>query len=101
MNDDTVTQYPKHRKRRRKSIPFLPIGRRLTKMRETVCPNQAELCRTIGIEPNRWNQYEKGTRRIPPDIAVKVNEQYGVTTDWIYCGDRSGLSVQLNKLLPQ
>lgn len=60
-------------------------------MREALGLSQAELCRAIGIAPNRWNQFEQGKRRITVDVARRLKKNYGVTLDYIYEGDLSGL----------
>lgn len=81
------------------------VRQRVILTRETLLGmNQAELCRTIGIEPNRWNQYEtwtaKSPRRITDDIVRKLRRKHGITLDWIYCGDPSGLPRRLSDKLP-
>lgn len=61
-------------------------------------PVQADLCRAIGVEPNRWNQYEGGgtpRRRITLAVVEKLKRRFGVTSDWIYFGDLRGLPREL------
>jgi DNA-binding XRE family transcriptional regulator len=83
-----------------KKRPFADIGRRLTVFREAIGISQAQVCRDIGVAPNTWNQYEKGIREIPPTTAVKLHRKYGVTTDWIYDGDRTMLPAGIERKLP-
>lgn len=71
------------------------IARRLTQSRDALELNAADLCRQISIAPNRWSQYERGDRRITLQIAIKLCERYGLTLDWIYRGDPSGLPQRL------
>jgi transcriptional regulator with XRE-family HTH domain len=82
-----------------KKRPFTDIGRRLTAMRVALRLTQAQVCRDIHINPNTWNQYEKGVREIPPLIAIRLRKRYGVTTDWIYDGDRTMLPTILDRQL--
>lgn len=66
-------------------------ARRLTRLRTALKLSQADLCRRIDVAPNRWNQYETGERRITIDVAARLNKAFGVTLDYIYLGDESGL----------
>jgi DNA-binding XRE family transcriptional regulator len=36
--------------------------------------------------------WEVGNNGVPWQVAVECKKRFGVTTDWIYLGDRSGLS---------
>lgn len=67
------------------------VSERLRQLRAALGISQAQLCRRSGIEPNAWNNYEKGRNRISIDHALKVKRTFGVTTDWIYQGDLSGV----------
>ena len=67
------------------------IGNRLRALRAAVAPSQAEFCRRLGVATNTWNQYEKGASRPDLDHATKIVQAFGVTLDWIYLGDISGL----------
>lgn len=69
----------------------IAISRRLKMMREAIKLSQAQLCREIGVAQNRWNQYETGERRITLDVALRLKRRFGVTRDWIYDGDISGM----------
>jgi transcriptional regulator with XRE-family HTH domain len=52
---------------------------------------QADACRAAKIEPNTWNQYEKGINRISLDKAALICEAFNVTLDWLYRGNAAGL----------
>lgn len=67
------------------------IARRLERLRKTLNMSQADMCRRLGVAPNRWNQYESGSRRITLEVAGKLRDTFGVTSDWIFFGDESGL----------
>lgn len=71
---------------------IMVIASRLFALREyALNMSHAELCRRTGLAENRWSQYESGKRRITVDAASSLKDEFGVTLDWIYFGDRSGL----------
>ena len=75
------------------------IAKRLVTTRRALGLKQSDFCQQIGVEKNVYNPFEKGRRRITVDVAIKIYERFGVSLDWIYCGDTSHLSVELyNKL---
>ena len=47
------------------------------------------------LKPNRYNQYESGARSLSIDAAHRICDEYGVTLDWLYRGDRSTLAHKL------
>ncbi len=67
------------------------IGPRLELTREALELSAAQLCRRIDCAQNRWSQYESGERPITMEIADKLCDEFSLTLDWIYRGDRSGL----------
>lgn len=71
------------------------IARRLTQLLEALKINAAELCRQTGLSTNRWSQYETAERRITLDAALILCDRYGITLDWIYFGDISGMPQRL------
>jgi len=75
------------------------VAHRLRSMREALGLNQADFARSIDIAANRWNQYEKGERMITLAVATACCEAHGVTLDWIYRGDPSGLPMRLHQRL--
>jgi transcriptional regulator with XRE-family HTH domain len=77
------------------------ISARLVRLRAALRLSQAEMCRAIDVAPNRWNQYESGERRITLEVAGKLRQRFGVTADWIYFGDESGLPQRLTDRFPE
>jgi transcriptional regulator with XRE-family HTH domain len=76
------------------------IAERLKRTRQALGMSQAQWCRLTGIEPQAWNNYEKGIRRISLEQAIRVCQATGVTTDWIYRGlMSSGLPVNIQTAL--
>ena len=76
---------------RRMSSATHEVSRRLQLFRRRLGISQAELCRAIECRTNRWSQYESGERRITLEVAETLCDVYGLTLDWIYRGDPSGL----------
>jgi transcriptional regulator with XRE-family HTH domain len=74
------------------------IGLRLAALRDLTGLKQEPFAEGLGITQPAWNQYEKGRRRITLDVAASVAEKYGVTLDWIYKGEVSGLPIRLEAL---
>lgn len=79
---------------------YSEIGARLkaTRLYFSADP-QKEWAARNGFNPTQYNRWERGTRRIPVDAAVKLSETYGLTLDFIYRGRRDGLSETLSKSL--
>jgi transcriptional regulator with XRE-family HTH domain len=47
------------------------------------------------LKQNRYNQYESGVRPLTIDAAHRICDEYGVTLDWLFRGDRSRLAHHL------
>jgi transcriptional regulator with XRE-family HTH domain len=75
------------------------IGSRLRKLRKSLGLTQTDLAEKLGITQSAWTQYETGTRKISIEVAAVVSRRFGVTLDWIYLGDPSGLPMRLAALL--
>jgi len=76
------------------------IAKRLIRTREAIgYLEQAEFCRQIKIDKTVYNPFEKGRRRITLDVAMKIRARFGISLDWIYCGDSSHLPGQLYEKL--
>lgn len=67
------------------------LAGRLETTRIALGMSAADLCKRIGIKPNRWSQYESGERRITEAVAVALCDEFALTLDWIYRGDPSHL----------
>src|SRR6516225_4349969 len=68
---------------------------RLRHTREALGLNQKEFAMRANLKPNRFRQYESGARPLTIDAALSICDQYGVTLDWLYRGDRSTLPHRL------
>ncbi len=71
------------------------IGERLLLTRQALGLAQKDFADRAGLAANTYNQYESG-RNIPAlDRAHALCDAYGLTMDWIYRGDPSGLRYEL------
>jgi transcriptional regulator with XRE-family HTH domain len=73
----------------------VPVGKRLRLTREALRLGQREFAARVQIAPNTYNQYEQGTRLIPPGRATTLCDEYQLTMDWIYRGDPGNLPYKL------
>lgn len=76
------------------------IARRLRALMEALDRNQASFAALIGISQPALNNYLKAIRRPELDVAINIQTKTGVTLDWIYLGDRSGLPSKMLEILP-
>ena len=76
------------------------IARRITALRTALGHNQSAFAALVGVSQPAMNNYESGLRRPDLDVAVKIHQRTGVTLDWLYLGNRSGLPAHLLALLP-
>lgn len=76
------------------------IARRLGALMTALGHNQAGFAALIGISQPALNNYLKAIRRPDLDVAINIQIKTGVTLDWLYLGDRSGLPAKLLTVLP-
>lgn len=78
--------------------PYANIAIRLMAIRKSQSQDsQKEWAERHGFSPTQYNNWEKGTRRIPVDSAERLCDSYGITLDFIYRGRRDGLSENMRK----
>jgi DNA-binding XRE family transcriptional regulator len=75
------------------------IAARLRATREAFGLGQNEFARRAGIASNTYNQYEQARNLPRLDFANQICDTYGVTLDWIYRGDPSGLPIRIANLM--
>jgi transcriptional regulator with XRE-family HTH domain len=73
---------------------------RLGALMEALERNQAGFAGMIELSQPALNNYLKGIRRPELDVAIRIASKTGVTLDWLYLGDRSGLPARMLDLLP-
>jgi hypothetical protein len=73
------------------------IAYRLELTRIALGVSAAELCKNVSIGANQWSQYVDpvGDRRVTVDAVYRLKDEYGITFEWIYDGDRSRLPSDL------
>lgn len=75
-------------------LPFAGVGRRLFRIRQSLSAlSQKDWAAVNGFEPTRYNNWERGARRIPVDPALALCTAYGLTLDYIYFGRIDALSI--------
>lgn len=76
------------------------IAKRLIALRTVLGLNQSAFAALVEVSQPAMNNYEKGLRRPELDIAVRILQRTGVTLDWLYLGNRSGLPGHLLAQIP-
>lgn len=76
---------------RGKLIDIEAIAARLQASREALGLNKREFCREAGIGESAYNLYENAKRPLTLVAAMQICERFGLTLDWLYRGDISGL----------
>ena len=75
------------------------IAERLCQTREALGLRQIDICRATGIRPTAYSNYETGRNRPNVEDMIRYAEVFGVTLDWIYRGDPSGLPHRIAKVV--
>lgn len=75
------------------------VQRRLVQFRTAMGLSAADVCRATGFSSAQLAQYEN-TRRISIDAAIIYCKVFGLSLDWIFLGDRSGLPQRIASKLP-
>lgn len=70
-------------------------GQRLKVVREALDLTQEKLAEALGVTRSAVNNWEKGIRMPGPAAMSRMAGRYGISLDWIYRGDMSGLRVSL------
>lgn len=76
------------------------IAKRLEALMVALKLNQTGFANLVGISQPALNNYIKALRRPDLDVAILIQAKTGVTLDWIYLGNRSGLPARLLEILP-
>lgn len=77
-----------------------PQALRLLDLRRALELSQVELCKRADLSPSLYNMYETGRRRLTRDSALRLHDTFGVSLDYLFNGDRSGLPERLARKLP-
>lgn len=78
------------------------VARRLGRTRAALgIGDQKEFGLAAGLSQPQYHQFESGKRRLSLDAALALCETYGLTLDWLYRGDPSGLPYRLARDLAE
>lgn len=72
------------------------IGRRLRLARLATGLNQKQYARSAGLAYTTYNNWESGLSRPELDAAHKLCDVYGLSLDWLYRDEPSGLAPELH-----
>ena len=77
------------------SVP-VAAGRRLRAAREALGVTQLEMAKVAGYQgANSIAQWESGAKSINPFRLAKIKARWGISLDFVYIGDMSGLPHKL------
>lgn len=57
--------------------------RRIYELREDNDITQKSVAEYLGMQPNVYRRYEKGTRAIPVEAVIKLADYYRVSADYL------------------
>jgi transcriptional regulator with XRE-family HTH domain len=78
---------------------FEKIGSRLQSIRKGLSSlSQRDWAEKNGFNATQYNNWEKGSRRIPLDAAERLCDRYGLTLDSIYRGRLDGVSQEIRNI---
>lgn len=62
------------------------VASRLKFLRLHFRMSQAQFAPTVGATPKQYNNWETGDQMMPLVYAVRINERYGISMDFVYLG---------------
>ncbi len=62
------------------------INLRLESVRKHLNLTKKDFASKLGITAQAYNNYSKGTRDIPIEIAIKINQLFNISMDWLLVG---------------
>jgi transcriptional regulator with XRE-family HTH domain len=65
----------------------IEVSNRLAALREKLQMDQASFAKSLGIEKNTYNAYERGKRPLTIETAKRIRKRYGISVDWLLFGD--------------
>ena len=75
------------------------IAVRLRRAREAFGLDQTEFARRAGLKNQTYSNWESGNFRISIDGALALRETYGLSMDFIYCGNIDALPHKIAKAI--
>jgi len=49
----------------------------------------------IGVDKGDYTKFEQGERALPLSAGIRIKEEFGISLDWLFCGDKAHLSTDL------
>jgi len=62
------------------------FGVRMKLLKSELGLNQKEFAKAIEISPSKLSQYETGKYLMKIDVAIKINNIFNVSLDWLFLG---------------
>lgn len=78
---------------------YSDVGQRIARLREHLGMSRPEFCREMGFSASALANWEYGLRRISVDAAMRLNERFDVSLDYIFLGRLSALPHSLASAL--
>lgn len=86
----------------RNELTALAVGTRMKKIRMAKgIKNQTVMAALMGVQPNRYNNWEKGVALITAPDAIVFCAKTGATLDYIYRGETAALPLNLATALEE
>lgn len=82
-------------KKRVDPVLLAKVAERLEALARGLGKSDAEMARRLKLKPQTWNNYSKGHRPLPIEVAIRLADEFGVTLDWLYRGNRLTMPVGL------
>ena len=87
-------------KKRRPTKWLDDVADRLERLRKALgFKSQKSFADAIGVEYQTYNKWAKGDRMPDPMVMSDLHYKFGVSLDWLYAGDMSGLPYHLAQKL--
>jgi DNA-binding XRE family transcriptional regulator len=74
-------------------------GKRLAAARIALGMTQETMAEALLVERKAYAHWETGRIMPQPLAMIRLKQQFGISLDWIYAGDPSGLSWKMAKKL--
>src|SRR5262245_15101071 len=84
---------------RRRRLIMKGVAERLALWRTSVGEKKLRVARRLGISHQRWHHYESGRNELDLLVALDLCAQEGLTLDFIYRNDHTGLSPDVRRKL--
>lgn len=63
------------------------VSKNLEKFRAHKGLSIKDLCKSIGITPQAYDNYKNGKRLVPTNVVIKLQNIYGVNSTWLLTGE--------------